>query len=288
MLSRAEVAYGVRWTACDSVFNFPRPMVVMGVVNTTPDSFSDGGHFLDNDMATDHGLRLADEGAEIIDIGGESTRPGSEPVSVKEEMRRVLPVIERLAKRCEAVISIDTQKPAVAKAGLDAGASIVNDIAANRQSTEMWQVVAEARAGYVCMHMQGTPQTMQTEPHYDDVLQEVGDFFSERLTRLAEHGVNSEQVALDPGIGFGKELEHNIKLLSGIHQLIISGRPLLIGASRKSFIGKLLGTPSNERLPASLACAACAAAEGAHIVRVHDVAETVQAVRMAEALSGNR
>ena len=288
MLSRAEVAYGVRWTACDSVFNFPRPMVVMGVVNTTPDSFSDGGHFLDNDMATDHGLRLADEGAEIIDIGGESTRPGSEPVSVKEEMRRVLPVIERLAKRCEAVISIDTQKPAVAKAGLDAGASIVNDIAANRQSTEMWQVVAEARAGYVCMHMQGTPQTMQTEPHYDDVLQEVGDFFSERLTRLAEHGVNSEQVALDPGIGFGKELEHNIKLLSGIHQLIISGRPLLIGASRKSFIGKLLGTPSNERLPASLACAVCAAAEGAHIVRVHDVAETVQAVRMAEALSGNR
>ena len=278
----------MRWTACDSVFNFPRPMVVMGVVNTTPDSFSDGGHFLDNDMATDHGLRLADEGAEIIDIGGESTRPGSEPVSVKEEMRRVLPVIERLAKRCEAVISIDTQKPAVAKAALDAGASIVNDIAANRQSTEMWQVVAEARAGYVCMHMQGTPQTMQTEPHYDDVLQEVGDFFSERLTRLAEHGVNSEQVALDPGIGFGKELEHNIKLLSGIHQLIIGGRPLLIGASRKSFIGKLLGTPSNERLPASLACAACAAAEGAHIVRVHDVAETVQAVRMAEALRGNR
>ena len=278
----------MRWTVCDSVFNFPRPMVVMGVVNTTPDSFSDGGHFLDNDMATDHGLRLADEGAEIIDIGGESTRPGSEPVSVKEELRRVLPVIERLAKRCEAVISIDTQKPAVAKAALDVGASIVNDIAANRQSTEMWQVVAEARAGYVCMHMQGTPQTMQTEPHYDDVLQEVGDFFSERLTRLAEHGVNSEQVALDPGIGFGKELEHNIKLLSGIHQLIISRRPLLIGASRKSFIGKLLGTPSNERLPASLACAACAAAEGAHIVRVHDVAETVQAVRMAEALSGNR
>ena len=176
----------------------------------------------------------------------------------------------------------------MAKAALDVGASIVNDIAANRQSTEMWQVVAEARAGYVCMHMQGTPQTMQTEPHYDDVLQEVGDFFSERLTRLAEHGVNSEQVALDPGIGFGKELEHNIKLLSSIHQLIISGRPLLIGASRKSFIGKLLGTPTNDRLPASLACAAWAAAEGAHLGRGHDGAETVQAVRMAEALSGNR
>tara|TARA_B100002049_G_scaffold189223_1_gene146162 strand:- start:565 stop:1401 length:837 start_codon:yes stop_codon:yes gene_type:complete len=278
----------VRWTVRDFVFKFPRPMVVMGVVNTTPDSFSDGGHFLDTDMATDHGLRLADEGAEIIDIGGESTRPGSEPVSATEELRRVVPVIERLAKRCGVVISIDTQKPAVARAALDAGASIVNDIAANRESPEMWQIVAEAKAGYICMHMQGTPQTMQAEPHYDDVLREVGDFFSERLARLAEQGVSGEQVALDPGIGFGKELKHNIKLLSGIHELIMSGRPLLIGASRKSFIGKLLGTPSNERLPASLACAACAAAKGAHVVRVHDVAETVQAVRMTEALSDNR
>ena len=278
----------MRWTVRDFVFKFPRPMVVMGVVNTTPDSFSDGGHFLDTDMATEHGLRLADEGAEIIDIGGESTRPGSEPVSATEELRRVVPVIERLAKRCGAVISIDTQKPAVARAALDAGASIVNDIAANRESPEMWQVVAEAKAGYICMHMQGTPQTMQAEPHYDDVLREVGDFFSERLARLAEQGVSGEQVALDPGIGFGKELKHNIKLLSGIHELIMSGRPLLIGASRKSFIGKLLGTPSNERLPASLACAACAAAKGAHVVRVHDVAETVQAVRMTEALSDNR
>jgi|TARA_B100000678_G_scaffold25361_1_gene19154 dihydropteroate synthase len=278
----------VRWTVRDFVFKFPRPMVVMGVVNTTPDSFSDGGHFLDTDMATDHGLRLADEGAEIIDIGGESTRPGSEPVSATEELRRVVPVIERLAKRCGAVISIDTQKPAVARAALDAGASIVNDIAANRESPEMWQIVAEAKAGYICMHMQGTPQTMQAEPHYDDVLREVGDFFSERLARLAEQGVSGEQVALDPGIGFGKELKHNIKLLSGIHELIMSGRPLLIGASRKSFIGKLLGTPSNERLPASLACAVFAATKGAHVVRVHDVAETVQAVRMTEALSDNR
>ena len=278
----------MRWTVRDFVFKFPRPMVVMGVVNTTPDSFSDGGHFLDTDMATDHGLRLADEGAEIIDIGGESTRPGSKPVSATEELRRVVPVIERLAKRCGAVISIDTQKPAVARAALDAGASIVNDIAANRESPEMWQIVAEAKAGYICMHMQGTPQTMQAEPHYDDVLREVGDFFNERLARLGEQGVSGEQVALDPGIGFGKELKHNIKLLSGIHELIMSGRPLLIGASRKSFIGKLLGTPSNERLPASLACAVFAATKGAHVVRVHDVAETVQAVRMTEALSDNR
>ncbi len=278
----------MRWTACDFVFNFPRPMVVMGVLNTTPDSFSDGGRFLDTDTATKHGLRLADEGAEIIDIGGESTRPGSEPVSVKEELRRVVPVIERLTKRCGAVISIDTQKPTVARAALDAGASIVNDIAANRQSTEMWRVVAEARAGYICMHMQGTPQTMQAEPHYDDVLLEVGDFFRERLAVMADHGVSSEQVALDPGIGFGKTLNHNIKLLSRLNRFSITERPLMVGVSRKSFIGKLLGTPTNDRLPASLACAAWAAAEGAHIVRVHDVAETVQAVRMAEALSGNR
>ncbi len=288
MLGRAEVAFRVRWTACDFVFNFPRPMVVMGVLNTTPDSFSDGGRFLDTDTATKHGLRLADEGAEIIDIGGESTRPGSEPVSVKEELRRVVPVIERLTKRCGAVISIDTQKPTVARAALDAGASIVNDIAANRQSTEMWRVVAEARAGYICMHMQGTPQTMQAEPHYDDVLLEVGDFFRERLAVMADHGVSSEQVALDPGIGFGKTLNHNIKLLSRLNRFSITERPLMVGVSRKSFIGKLLGTPTNDRLPASLACAAWAAAEGAHIVRVHDVAETVQAVRMAEALSGNR
>jgi len=263
-------------------------MLVMGVVNTTPDSFSDGGSFLDTDTATDHGLRLADEGAEIIDIGGESTRPGSEPVSVNEELRRVVPVIERLTKLCGAVISIDTQKPEVATVALDAGASIVNDIAANCQSTEMWQVIANAKAGYICMHMQGSPQTMQIEPHYDDVLLEVGDFFNERLVTMAEHGICSDQVALDPGIGFGKTLNHNIKLLGGLNQLSVAERPLMVGVSRKSFIGKLLGTPTNERLPASLACAAWASAEGAHIVRVHDVAETVQAIRMTEALSDSR
>ena len=263
-------------------------MVVMGIVNTTPDSFADGGRFPDTDSAADHALRLADEGAEIIDIGGESTRPGSDPVSAEEELRRVVPVIERLAKRGDVVLSIDTQKPAVARAALDAGASVVNDVAANRESPEMWQVVAEARAGYVCMHMQGTPQTMQAKPCYDDVLREVGSFFAERLARLAEHGVSGGQVALDPGIGFGKELEHNMKLLSGLNQFSVAQRPLLVGVSRKSFIGKLLGTPLEERLPASLACAGWSVIEGAHIVRVHDVAETVQAVRMAEALSDNR
>jgi dihydropteroate synthase len=278
----------VRWIARDVTFEFPRSMVVMGIVNTTPNSFADGGRFLDTDSAVDHALRLAAEGAEIIDIGGESPRPGSEPVSAEEELRRVIPVIERLAKRCGAALSIDTQKPAVAKAALNAGASIVNDIAANRESPEMWQVVAEAKAGYVCMHMQGTPQTMQAEPHYDDVLREVDGFFAERLGALTEHGVSAEQVALDPGIGFGKRLKHNIKLLSGLKRFNVAERPLLVGVSRKSFIGKQLGTPTSERLPASLACAVWSALNGAQIVRVHDVAETVQAVRMAEALSDNR
>jgi len=275
----------VRWIARDVTFDFPRPTVVMGIVNTTPDSFADGGRFPDTGSAVNHALRLAGEGAEIIDIGGESTRPGSDPVSAEEELRRVIPVIERLAKRGDVALSIDTQKPDVAKAALDAGASIVNDIAANRESPEMWRIVAKARVGYVCMHMQGTPQTMQAKPHYDDVVREVGGFFTQRLAKLAEHGVSGEQVALDPGIGFGKGLEHNIKLLRGLNQLTVAERPLLVGVSRKSFIGKLLGTPLEERLPASLACAVWSVAQGAHIVRVHDVAETVQAVRMAETLN---
>ncbi|MBO60654.1 MAG: dihydropteroate synthase [Verrucomicrobiales bacterium] len=275
----------MRWIAREHQFNFPRPTIVMGIVNTTPDSFSDGGRFLDADAAEAHALRLANEGAEILDIGGESTRPGSAEVTVQEELDRVIPVIERLAKRPELVLSIDTQKPSVAREALTAGASIVNDIAANRADPEMWQVVAEAEAGYVCMHMQGTPQTMQAKPEYDDVTTEVIAFFKERLSLLLAHGVAAEQIALDPGIGFGKTLEHNIKLLRDLNKFSLVERPVLVGASRKSFIEKLLGAPVDERLPASLACAAWAAIQGSQIIRVHDVAVTAQAVRMAEALA---
>ena len=275
----------MRWIAREHQFNFPRPTIVMGIVNTTPDSFTDGGRFLDADAAEAHALSLANEGAEILDIGGESTRPGSAEVTVQEELDRVIPVIERLAKRPELVLSIDTQKPSVAREALAAGASIVNDIAANRSDAEMWQVVAEAGAGYVCMHMQGTPQTMQAKPEYDDVTFEVCVFFRERLDLLSSHGVTTDQVALDPGIGFGKTLEHNIKLLRDLKKFSLAERPMLVGASRKSFIEKLLGAPIDERLPASLACATWAAIQGSQIVRVHDVAETVQAVRMAEALA---
>jgi len=275
----------MRWIAREHQFNFPRPTIVMGIVNTTPDSFTDGGRFLDADAAGAHALRLASQGAEILDIGGESTRPGSSEVSEQEELDRVIPVIERLAKRPELVLSIDTQKPSVAREALAAGASIVNDIAANRSDPEMWKVVAEAGAGYVCMHMQGTPQTMQAKPEYDDVTVQVCDFFKERLNLLSSHGVTTDQVALDPGIGFGKTLEHNIKLLRDLNKFSLVERPMLVGASRKSFIEKLLGAPIDERLPASLACATWAAIQGSQIIRVHDVAETVQAVRMAEALA---
>jgi dihydropteroate synthase len=265
-------------------FAFPRPALVMGVVNVTPDSFSDGGKFLDAGVAVTHALNLVARGAELLDIGGESTRPGAEPVGEAEELRRVLPVIEGLAGRVNVPISIDTVKPAVARAALAAGASIVNDIAAHRQDGLMWRVVAEFKAGYVCMHARGTPRTMQENPVYEDVVREVGEFFQERLARLAAHGVSAEQVVLDVGIGFGKTLEHNLQLLANLRSFTTMARPLLIGVSRKSFIGKQLGVELNERLPASLACACGAVESGVQIIRTHDVAETVQAVRMTEAV----
>ena len=265
-------------------FVFPRPALVMGIVNVTPDSFFDGGKFLDANTAATHALKLIGQGAEILDIGGESTRPGAEPVSEAEELRRVLPVIEQLAGRVKIPLSIDTAKPAVARAALEAGASIVNDIAANRDNDAMRRVVAEYQAGYVCMHAQGTPQTMQENPVYADVVCEIGDFFREQLKKLDGSGVPADQVVLDVGIGFGKTMEHNLLLLANLHRFTTMARPLLVGVSRKSFIGKLLGTNLDERLPASLACACRAVESGVKIIRAHDVAETVQAVRMTEAV----
>jgi dihydropteroate synthase len=269
-------------------FRFPRPALVMGIVNVTPDSFFDGGRFLDAPAAVAHALLLVEQGAEILDIGGESTRPGALPVSEAEELRRVMPVIEQLGGRVKVPISIDTVKPGVARAALAAGASIVNNVAANRDDTALWQAVAEARAGYVCMHMQGTPQTMQVNPAYTDVVREVGEFFSERIRRLSDCGVGREQVILDPGIGFGKTVEHNLQLLGSARNLTGLGRPLLVGVSRKSFIGKLLGAELPARLPAALACACMAVAAGVQIIRAHDVAETVQAIRMTEAILAKR
>jgi dihydropteroate synthase len=270
-------------------FVFSRPALVMGVVNVTPDSFSDGGKFLDPDAAVAHALELVEQGAEILDIGGESTRPGAEPVDEKEELRRVIPVFERLASKVKIPLSIDTMKPAVARAALQAGASIVNDVAANHDNHELWKIVSEFEAGYICMHAQGKPRTMQQNPVYTDVVREVGDFFQGRMgTLLNSAGVMPEQVVLDVGIGFGKTLEHNLQLLANLRSFTKLQRPLLLGVSRKSFIEKLLGAKLNERLPASLACATLTVASGVQIIRAHDVAETVQAVRMAEALLARR
>ena len=263
---------------------FPRPALIMGIVNVTPDSFSDGGQFFEPDNAIQHALELVAQGADIIDIGGESTRPRATPVSEAEELRRVIPVIEELAGKIKVPISIDTVKPEVARAAVRAGASMVNDTAANRSDDEMWRLVAETGAGYVLMHMQGTPQTMQENPVYSSVVEEVNSFFQERLSRLAAAGVHSDQVILDVGIGFGKSLEHNLQLLRELGTFTKWNRPLLLGVSRKSFINHLLGVNVAERRPASLACECQGVQRGANIIRTHDVAASRQAVRMTEIL----
>jgi dihydropteroate synthase len=267
-------------------FVFPRPALLMGVVNVTPDSFSDGGRFATVSAAVSHALQLAEEGADIIDVGGESSRPGASPVTEKEELNRVLPVIEQLAGRLSIPISVDTVKVGVAREALRAGASMINDIGANRNDEEMWRVAGESGAGYVVMHMQGSPQTMQDNPSYDDVTSEVNEFFGKRLNRLQGCGVNLEQVMLDVGIGFGKRQEDNLRLLAELDRFTKWERPLLLGASRKSFMGRLSGT--TDRLASSLACACWGVENGAQIIRCHDVAATRGALRMTEALMEQR
>ena len=269
-------------------FKFPRPAILMGIVNVTPDSFSDGGQFLEPSAAIDRALRLVEDGAEIIDIGGESTRPNAKPVSETEELQRVLPVLEGLSGHLSVPLSIDTRKTKVAQLALEAGASIVNDIQANREDESMWEAAAEAGAGYVSMHMKGTPQTMQENPKYRNTVQEIDRFFSDRMSRLRAAGLSRKQVILDVGIGFGKELKHNLELLAGLNTFTRFKRPLLLGVSRKSFIGKLLGSKGNDRLAPSIACACWAVQSGVQIIRAHDVRETQQAIRMIEHILRNR
>jgi len=265
-------------------FVFPRPALLMGVVNATPDSFYDGGRYGDTRSAVAHARRLVEEGADIIDIGGESSRPKAVPVSEAEELRRVIPVIEALAGAVSVPLSIDTVKPGVAREALRAGAGIINDIAANRQDEEMWRLAAESGAAYVVVHMQGEPATMQDNPSYTDVVSEVNRFFADRLSRLLACGVNAEQVVLDVGIGFGKRVEDNLRLLAGLRGFTKWERPLLLGVSRKSFMGRVVGAGIEERLPPSLACACWGVENGARLIRCHDVAATRHAVRMTEAL----
>jgi dihydropteroate synthase len=257
---------------------------LMGVVNVTPDSFSDGGLFLDAGAAVEHGLELAAQGAEILDVGGESTRPGAAEVSEEEELARVVPVVAGLAEA--ATVSIDTSKVAVAEAAIDAGASIVNDVTALRRDPGIGALCAERGAGLVLMHMQGDPRTMQESPEYADVVDDVKAFLAERLEAAVAAGVDEERVWLDPGIGFGKNLDHNLELLRRLGELHELGRPLVVGASRKSFIGKIDGSAVGDRLGGTIASSVLAAAEGADVLRVHDVAEAAQAVRVATAILG--
>ncbi len=268
-------------------FTFPRPALVMGIVNVTPDSFSDGGRFLDPDAAADRSLQLAAEGAEIIDLGGESTRPHALPVSEAEELRRVMPVLDRLAGRLKALLSIDTYKAGVAREAIQAGAGMINNIAGNREDPALWHLAAESGAAYVIMHIQGTPETMQLNPTYRDVRAEVFRFFEDRMKRLSAAGVSSEQMVLDVGIGFGKTREHNLELLAGLGGYARLGRPLLLGVSRKSFLGKWSQGGVEGRLPAALAATIGAVRAGVQIIRTHDVLATVQAIRMAEEILQN-
>jgi dihydropteroate synthase len=258
---------------------------LMGVVNVTPDSFSDGGLFLDPDAAIEHGRELEAAGALILDVGGESTRPGAEEVPVDEELRRVEPVISGLAGG-EAAISIDTSKAAVAAAALAAGAEIVNDVTALRGDPEMAALCAERGATVVLMHMLGTPRTMQDAPRYEDVVSDVKAFLAARLEAAIAAGIEEERVWLDPGVGFGKTAEHNLELLRRLAELRDLGRPLVVGTSRKSFIGKVDGSGAGERLGGTIASSVLAAAEGADVLRVHDVAEVGQAMAVAGAILG--
>ena len=273
------------WKIGEQVVDLSRRGMIMGVLNVTPDSFSDGGRFFDTETAVARGLEMANEGADIIDVGGESTRPGAEPVDTKEELRRVIPVIEQLRRKIDKLIAIDTSKGEVAAWALDAGAAIINDVTGGRGDPKMLPLAAERKAALIIMHMQGDPRTMQISPHYDDVVTEVADFFLQQYGRALQCGVDPMGMAFDPGIGFGKMLMHNIELLKNVARLRAHDRPLVVGLSRKSFLGKLAGTGErSERVAPTLALTALLRGRGADIFRVHDVKENVAALRVAEAM----
>jgi dihydropteroate synthase len=273
------------WKIGKRVFDVSRQGLIMGVLNVTPDSFSDGGEFLTADKATERGLQMAAEGAHIIDIGGESTRPGSEPVTVDEELRRVIPVIENLHRKLEVPISIDTSKAEVARAAIEAGASIVNDITGGRGDEQMLPLIAETKSAFILMHMQGKPRTMQMEPRYTDVVAEVSEFFRQQYACAIGLNIDPMAIAFDPGIGFGKTLEHNLELLAQLERLRAHDRALVVGVSRKSSLGKLIGSPDiKDRLAPGLALTALLRARGADVFRVHDVKENVYALQVTEAV----
>jgi dihydropteroate synthase len=273
------------WKVRERLFDVSRHGLIMGVVNVTPDSFSDGGEFLTTDKATERGLQIAREGAHIIDVGGESTHPGSQPVTVEEELRRVIPVIQNLRRKLDIPISIDTSKAEVARVAIEAGASIVNDVTGGRGDQQMLPLVAETKSAFILMHMQGTPRTMQIQPRYTDVVAEISEFFRQQYARAIGLNIDSMAIAFDPGIGFGKTLEHNLDLLGRLERLRVHDRALVVGVSRKSFLGKLIGSPemSDRRIP-GLALTSFLRARGADVLRVHDVKENVYALRVTDAI----
>jgi dihydropteroate synthase len=259
---------------------------LMGVVNVTPDSFSDGGMFLDPEAAVRHGIELRAAGADALDVGGESTRPGSDAVAAQEEIDRVVPVIKRLAAEIDAPISVDTRKAEVAVAAIDAGAAIVNDVSAGREDPRMFEVVRESGAGMVLMHMLGDPKSMQQAPHYDDVVREVREFLEERVAAAEAVEIDRRRLCVDPGIGFGKTLEHNLALLRDVEALRLPGIPLLVGPSRKAFIGRVTGAVVGDRLEGTAGAVAWLAAKRVDMVRVHDVHEMRQVVAVVDAIVG--
>jgi dihydropteroate synthase len=273
-----------KWKIAGEVFDFSARGWIMGVLNVTPDSFSDGGRFFQTEQALAEARKMIAAGANIIDIGGESTRPGADPVDVAEEKRRVIPVIKELAG--EGLISIDTSKAEVAAEALDAGAKIVNDVTGGRGDEAIWPLLAERGAGFIIMHMQGTPRTMQHAPFYRDVVTEVSDFFRQQYACALKFGIDPMTLAFDPGIGFGKTLEHNLSLLKNLPRLHLHDRPLVIGVSRKSFLGKISGHNGSirHRLLTTVAFTSLLRMNGAHVLRVHDVEENVEALRVADAL----
>lgn len=257
---------------------------LIGVLNVTPDSFSDGGKFLSPKKAIEHALMMAGEGADVIDVGGESTRPGSEQVSVEEELRRVLPVIEEVTKEIDIPVSIDTYKSEVARRALDAGAGMINDISALRFDPEMGKVASEYDVPVVLMHIKGTPKNMQDNPSYTDVIQEISDYLNESIKMAKISGIADDKIIVDPGIGFGKRVEHNLEILKNLKKLTHLGKPILLGVSRKSFIGKVLDLPTEERLEGSLAALTVAISNGANILRVHDVKESKRVAQMVDTI----
>ena len=259
----------------------------MGVLNVTPDSFSDGGNFFAPEEAIEHGVKMAAEGADIVDVGGESTRPGAEPVAAGEELRRVIPVIEKLRTKIDVPISIDTSKSEVARAAIQAGASIVNDVTGGRGDKEMLPLIAETNSALIIMHMQGTPRTMQNQPLYSDVVSEIADFFRQLYARAIGCNIDPMAIAFDPGVGFGKRLDHNLEVLAQLERLRTHDRPLVVGVSRKSFLTRLINSPEiGDRLAPAVALTSLLRCRGADVFRVHDVKENVGALRVTEAILG--